>query len=531
MDEARRERAAFIDAHVARIDPLMRDTYQAGWDAEVTGSEADNERVAKLTAELLSVYADPEAYGRLRAWAAAPTGDPLLDRQIHLLYLAYAGAQQDEATIRRLTELEKDVRSTYVNYRGVVDGRSLSDNELTEIMSTSTSSDDVRAAWEAGKQVGQQVRDRVLQLVRLRNEAARRMGFPDHWRKDIQLAELDEAALFALLDDLAAQTDAPFARAKAELDAALARRFGVAVDELRPWHYGDPFFQRPPSTAGGLDALFADKKLEELAIRTYDGLGLEVRPILDRSDLYERPGKNQHAFCTCIDRRQDIRILCNLQPNERWMETLLHELGHAVYDQYLDQSLPFLLRTPSHILTTEAIAMLFGRLPLNGTWLREVVGVDDQTVAELVPRIQARQRLGMLIFVRWVLVMVHFERALYTDPDQDLNRLWWDLVERFQRLRRPEGRDAPDWAAKIHLALYPVYYQNYLLGELTASQLQRAMATEAGGIVGSAESGRFLRDRVFAPGATVRWDALIARATGAPLAPDAFVEEFARPSG
>lgn len=380
------------------------------------------------------------------------------------------------------------------------------------------------------KQVGRQVRDRVLQLVSVRNDAARRMGFADHWRKNIQLVELDEADLFALLDDLATQTDGPFARSKAELDSSLATRFGVAIDELRPWHYGDPFFQRPPSTAGGLDAIFADTRLEELALATFDGIGLDVRPVLERSDLYERPGKDQHAFCTCVDRREDIRILCNVQSNERWMETLLHELGHGAYDQALDQSLPFLLRTPSHILTTEAIAMLFGRLPLNGEWLREVVGVDGARVAELVSPIRERQRLGMLIFVRWVLVMVHFERALYTDPGQDLDRLWWDLVERYQRLRRPEGRAAPDWAAKIHLALYPVYYQNYILGELTASQLQRAISGEAGGIVGKVGAGRFLRERVFAPGGTMRWDSLIERATGQRLSASAFVDEFARPA-
>ena len=38
-------------------------------------------------------------------------------------------------------------------------------------------------------------------------------------------------------------------------------------------------------------------------------------------------------------------------------------------------------------------------------------------------------------------------------------------------LKRPEGRNEPDWATKIHIASYPCYYHNYLLGELLASQL------------------------------------------------------------
>jgi peptidyl-dipeptidase A len=69
--------------------------------------------------------------------------------------------------------------------------------------------------------------------------------------------------------------------------------------------------------------------------------------------------------------------------------------------------------------------------------------------------------------------MYRFEKALYEDPDrEDLNALWWDLVERIQLIRRPPGRDKPDWAAKLHVALAPVYYHNYILGSLTAAQLR-----------------------------------------------------------
>ena len=52
-----------------------------------------------------------------------------------------------------------------------------------------------------------------------------------------------------------------------------------------------------------------------------------------RSDLYEKPGKSPHAFCTDIDREGDVRVLANIVPNEYWMGTMLHELGHSVYSQ------------------------------------------------------------------------------------------------------------------------------------------------------------------------------------------------------
>ena len=104
---------------------------------------------------------------------------------------------------------------------------------------------------------------------------------------------------------------------------------------------------------------------------------------------------------------------------------------------------------------------------------------------------------------------------------------WWDLVEHFQLLTRPDGREAPDWASKIHVALAPVYYQNYLLGELVASQLQATLSARFGGIVGRPAAGAFLRDQFFAPGWSCRWDELVARATGAPLGVDAYAAELA----
>jgi peptidyl-dipeptidase A len=133
----------------------------------------------------------------------------------------------------------------------------------------------------------------------------------------------------------------------------------------------------------------------------------------------------------------------------------------------------------------------------------------------------------LLVFARWVLVVTHFERALYADPDTDLDTAWWDLVERFQRVRRPAGRHAPDWAAKIHLAVVPVYYQNYLYGELFASQLAAQLRDTFDGLVGATGAGTHLRGRVFAPAAALRWDRFVEQATGRPLDARAFARDLA----
>ena len=121
----------------------------------------------------------------------------------------------------------------------------------------------------------------------------------------------------------------------------------------------------------------------------------------------------------------------------------------------------------------------------------------------------------------------HDERRMYGDPEADLDTIWWDLVEKYQSLRRPEGRRAPDWAAKYHVALASVYYQNYELGHLVSAQLMDRINREAGGFVGRKTAGDWLKQRFFHPGAREDWAAHVASATDEPLNPRYFVEGLA----
>jgi peptidyl-dipeptidase A len=166
------------------------------------------------------------------------------------------------------------------------------------------------------------------------------------------------------------------------------------------------------------------------------------------------------------------------------------------------------------------------------------MGVDVPDV-EAYNQAGARMRRDqLLIFSRWCQVMLRFEKALYEDPEQDLNRLWWDLAEKYQRLRRPENRDAPDYASKIHLVAAPAYYHNYMFGQLFACQLHRTIAREVlrtddvrnAYYVENHEVGEFMRERVFAPGRRLSWNALTRHATGEPLGPAAFAAEFGEAS-
>jgi peptidyl-dipeptidase A len=278
-----------------------------------------------------------------------------------------------------------------------------------------------------------------------------------------------------------------------------------------------------------VDRYFAGKDPKALTRETYDRLGLEVRDVLSRSDLYERAGKDQHAFCIRVGREYpyDVRVLANVRPNAYWVNTMLHELGHAVYDKYINPTLPYLLRSVAHTNSTEAIALMMGSLAEEPGWISSVAGVPEEELAPDLAKLAERRRADRLVFTRWALVMYRFEKAFYENPDrEDLNALWWDLVEEIQRVKRPTDRDEPDWAAKIHIALAPVYYHNYVLGNLIAAQLRYHLEKHVvGGPFYEHEmSGRYLQEAFFGPGAREDWRNTVLRATGDLLDPKYFVE-------
>lgn len=530
------EAQLFVDRMNRALQPADAACGLAEWRLNTTGAPDAEIEVAEKRAQWMRLLSDPADHAtveRLLADAAMSSTageafDPRLVRQLEILRNLFIENRFSPEDIERIAALEAETVSRFNTHRGTVDGRRLTENDIDAILKSSTDVSERRAAWEASKEVGAIVRDNVLELVRLRNGAARRAGFDNFYAMQLAAQEIDEDRLFATLGQLAELTDAPFRAGKGVIDAHLSARQGVSVDDLQPWNYSDPFFQERPDIGDvDLDALFVGADIEALTLATYDGIGFDVRSIAARSDLYERDGKDQHAFCVNIGRSGDVRVLCNLRESARWMETNLHEFGHAVYDVEVDPELPYLLRGPAHTNSTEAIAMLMGRLASSPEWLAEIRGISRAEADRIGDALAAQLRMHMLVFVRWCLVMTHFERDLYRDPERpDLDALWWDHVVRFQLLRRPVGRNEPDWAAKIHLALAPVYYHNYMIGEMMASQIEHRLEEVAGGLVNRPAAGAYLRDAMFRPGASERWDRTVERVTGEPLSVEYFANQF-----
>ena len=334
----------FLTIHLEKVQPVMKAYNQSYWNASISGKKEDYDKYAKFELDLRTIYSDSNDFSQLKKFKESnQINDPILKRQLDLSYNLYLSNQIKPELLKKIVEKSSEVENKFNVFRGTIKRKKVTDNEIKEILIRETDSSKRRDAWLASKQVGKKVAADLIELVKLRNEVAKSLGFENYYMMSLTLAEQNINDLTKIFDELAELTAEPFAKLKAELDSIIAEKYGLAVEGLMPWHYHDPFFQEGPLVYNvDLDKYFADQDVKELSQDFFNNIGLTIDDILERSDLYEKEGKYPHAYCTNIDREGDVRILTNLKNNEKWMETTLHELGHAVYDKYLDMKLPFL---------------------------------------------------------------------------------------------------------------------------------------------------------------------------------------------
>ena len=526
----------FVTEYYSKIKNLDTQCNIKFFDASISGSEDDYKKSARLQLEISKLYSNKNYFEQIVKFKKSKlVTDRVKKRELDLIYNEFAGNQFAEELHKEIIELSTKIEKEFSTFRVEVNGKKITDNEIDDILETSTNSEELKTVWEESKKIGEIVAEDVLKLVKLRNKGARDLGFENYHTMSLELSEQSSESLDKLFNELDSLIEGSFVEVKNGIDSYLSNKFDIEISKLMPWHYEDKFFQQGPKIYNvDIDKYFEGKNIAKITKDYFNGINLNIDDLLENSNLYEKEGKYQHAYCVDIDRAGDVRVLCNIKENQRWMGTMLHEFGHAVYDKNISHKLPWQLRIYGHIFTTEAIAMLFGRLAHNSDWLQKMVGISKNEASKIAKQSFDSLRSEQLIFSRWVQVMYRFEKEMYGNPDQDLNSVWWQLVEKYQLMKKPEGRNKPDWASKIHVALYPAYYHNYMLGELLASQLHNYITTKVlkleknnnESFVDKSEVGDYLKHLFFSYGALYPWNELIEKSTGEKLTPKYYAEQF-----
>lgn len=496
---------SFLEALGQKIVPLDIAYGNELWDFYTTGERG---KLDELEAQQIALYSDKETFETLKALRCLKQLDdePLLKWRVERQYRDFLEYQGEKDFLEALKKLENDTHAILIEHRAVLDGEEKTNEQLRDVLRYSADRAERERAWRALYAVGEKMADGVRSLVRMRNEHARSLGYRSFYEMKFELNDLDVEEIEKLLKRLDRLSRKPYREYLEERKAALG------VERLEPWDMS----YDPERVEEEMKEFFPKAALEARIKDSYQKMGFDIDALGVVCDLEPRPNKSQHAYSFAIDPPVDVRILANLNDGFLTARTLFHEFGHAVYSKHVPAE-PWDMRDDAGGPMTEGMGQFFGRVVEDERWLRDVAGAP----AELVSRFGAHARKKNLYRLRFTLALLRFERAMFESPSRDLNKLWWDLVEKTVGVARRD--EVFPWGGIVHFTTHPVYLQNYLLADMICDSLWEHVEENAGGVVGSARLASYLDETFFRHGAAKPWRKLYRKALGKKLGADAYI--------
>jgi peptidyl-dipeptidase A len=556
-----KEADAFLATVTGLLAPVSTSASQADW---LAATDVTPEHVAQRTGAdktLAALQGSTELIDKTKALLKNEKQlDDLTVRQLRKLLLA---AAENPGTIPEVVakrvELEAKQSAILDGYtfclqpKGAACAKPTTANDIDDVLKKSRDLGERQRIWTVSKEIGRPLKPGLVELVKLRNQVAKEMGYHSFFALKVADYGMTVDEMMKLLDDTLATTKPLYDGLHCWAKNQLAARYRRPAPKLIPAHWiGNRWAQSWPGIveATSLDPFFQGKgstaeNIVKSAEAFYTSLGFDKLPptFWERSDLYPVPAgvprkKNSHASAWHIDRWHDVRSLMSVLPNEQWFGTAHHELGHIYYFlAYSRPEVPYLLREGANRAFHEGMGDL-AKLASQQTPYLTKIGVIPEGKAPDPTGWLLQSALDSIVFLPWSAgTMSHFEHDLYETelPPADWQGKWWDYVAVFQGVVPPGGRDPAlcDACTKTHINDDPAEYYDYALATLIKFQLHDHICTKilkqdvrACDYSGNKEVGAFLKG-ILSQGATRDWRQVIKDATGEPISPRALMAFYA----
>ena len=554
-----KEADAFLATVTGLLSPVSTTAANADWEA---ATDVTPEHVAQRTGAdktLAALSGSTMVIDKTRALLKNEKQlDDVTVRQLRKLLLS---AAENPGTIpevvARRVELESKQSEILDGYtfclqpKGNSCAKPVTANDIDDVLKKSRDLNERQRIWTVSKEIGRPLKPGLIELVKLRNQVAREMGYKSFFALKVADYGMSVDEMMKLLDDTLATTKPLYDGLHCWVKNELAGRYRKPAPKLIPAHWiTNRWAQSWPGIVEGtsLDPFFKGSSPENIvksAESFYTSLGFEKLPpsFWQKSDLYPVPPgvnrkKNAHASAWHIDRWHEVRSLMSVQANEQWFATSHHELGHIYYFlSYSTPGVPFLLREGANRAFHEAIGELAKLASQQTPYLMKIGVIPDGKAPDPGGWLM-QSALDSIVFLPWSAgTMSHFERDLYENelPPAEWQGKWWDYVAGFQGVTPPGGRDPAlcDACTKTHINDDPAEYYDYALAWLIKFQLHDHICTKilkqdvrACDYSGSKEVGAFLKG-ILSLGATQDWRKVIKDATGEAISPRAMMAFYA----
>jgi peptidyl-dipeptidase A len=482
--------------------------------------------------------------------------DELTELQIRQLQRVLYLAANNPETVNEIVKekIKADTRQTELLYGFdfKLNGRSITTNEIDELLNTETDVEQRLKVWEASKDVGKVLKDGLGNLRNLRNQSVQALGYDDFFAYQVSDYGMTVDEMREVCNGMIKDIWPLYRELHTWARYTLAEKYNKDVPEMLPAHWLPNRWGQDWTAIVNTEGLNLDDKLEEYSAEWivkkgedfYVSLGFEKLPqtFWELSSLYPAPPdagykKNNHASAWHMDLDKDVRSLMSVIPNTRWWSTSLHELGHIYYFlAYSNPDVPNLLREGANRGYHEAIGSMIGLASLQQPFL-EGMGLMPENTKVDETKALLNEALEYIVFIPWSAgVMTEFEYELYSEnlPKDKFNKRWWNLKRKYQGIVAPYERSEEycDASSKTHINNDTAQYYDYAISYILLFQLHDYISKQilkqdqhATNYYGNKEAGKFLMD-LMKPGASVDWRELLKKSIGSDMSAKPMVDYF-----
>ncbi len=459
-----------------------------------------------------------------------------------LFFSKYQAPEEVKPTRQKITELESKIRKIRGERKeGYVDPTTgvfieASENKLRTMMRTHADEEVRKACFNASEAMAVDVLDDYVNLIGLRNEMARQLGYEDFYAYKIELEEaMTKKELFGLFDAIYENTKYAFKN---------IRKLEKQMPGLRkPWNFGymmtgdftkeeDPYFQ-----------------FEEALIRwgtSFVALGVDFAGGKLTLDLLDRKGKWNNGFCHWPDLVHyegktripgSARFTCNVVKDQvgsgsMGMHTLFHEGGHAAHllnssqtESCLNHEYP-----PACTSWDETQSMFMDTLFSSIEWKTRYAlnSKGESYPLELYQRKLDKIFPLIPLDLMAILFVSNFEREIYEAKNLTKEKV-------LQIARKAHKKHFDREIDSLHALNVPhIYsfdssagYHGYGLAELAVTQWREYFYKKYGYIVDNPDVGKEMK-KVWALGAALPFKEFVKLATGKKLSAAPFIKEVTK---
>jgi hypothetical protein len=496
----------FINKHVERIKPIQKSMNEAVW-ATYTGKTNYSDLMQEShRTDSLYIQGDKstEYYQRLlnnlydnssefevlmRIKKTGYLTDTLLKRQFVKVYREYVSIQNnwDKTEKKKLRLFEQFFELKK------------SENRFWDSIGN-VSEDVKRSMWIEKFSV---LTDKFRDMIKAMNDDVKRLGYDNFFEStmdyyDIPYDSLDQ--MIRIIDD---ETREDYKELLKICQSEICREYTISHDEITPFQYRHTHekMMAPNEWKREYSQEEFIKKIEAFyTLGDYD-----ITDIYKNSDLWYKESKINNSFFFCIDvDKKDYRIYSNCKATSGELSSMVHEFGHAVHYKYVDQKVPYLLKEPQTILA-EAVAIYLDSKLFTSKVVQEKMGLAS---LEQNPYFKEFKNPSELFFIRKLLRNVKFEMAIFENPDQDFNELWWKLNSEYLFYDASPTDRLPEWISNQQIVDFSGSHVFYLYAIALAAQMEAYYPDQQIGPI---------KNRIMKYGDSKSWNDLIKQATGEEL--------------